>query len=206
MQAGASLTDPDCQAFVYRSGRLRSLELIPGGSTSWATAINAKGEIAGYGDAPAPSPPFPSNAPHAVHAIVWTKSGLDHFGGTSKPVMALGLNDTGSVVGVSESFAFIRTNGVFTSVATSTSPGPNHSVAYGVNNRNQVVGVFLLGGPLIAFSWQSGTTTYLPTPLPPNSTALAINESGLIVGWTRAPGEAQVAVMWDHGAVKPLKP
>ena len=55
----AGLPNPQCRGWVFRGGKMQALGLIPGGVTSWATAIRLNGEIAGYGDAPFPSPPFP---------------------------------------------------------------------------------------------------------------------------------------------------
>jgi probable HAF family extracellular repeat protein len=81
-----------CTAFKSQNGsKLLSLGVAPGGVSSWATGINNNGDVVGYGDVPAPSPPFPPDYRHAIHGFVWTQSGsLTHFGGTSQPTYVWG--------------------------------------------------------------------------------------------------------------------
>lgn len=76
--------------------------------------------------------------------------------------------------------------------------------AYGINGRGQVVG--LCGGQANACMWGSGQLSALPS-LPytyPGSQPLAINDSGVAVGWSYAPDGFDHAVFWRNGVTTDL--
>jgi probable HAF family extracellular repeat protein len=199
----AGLPNPQCRAWVHKGGKMQALGLIPGGVTSWATAIARNGDIAGYGDAPFPSPPFPADYfRHSIDAIRWGANGVvkEHLGGNAMDTKAFDLNPT-ALVGVLASMGFYHDANT-TQLFDPNRPGVNHSVFYGINSRNEVAGVWIAEGVyLIPISWQAGAFTTLPLPsLPPNGEALAINDFGLIVGYAN-----NRALMWENGAFKALK-
>jgi probable HAF family extracellular repeat protein len=77
--------------------------------------------------------------------------------------------------------------------------GGTGSVAYGVNNKKQVVGqADDIGGNNVAFVWENGVMTALPVldgggP----ASAYSINDLGVIVGECKNAGGVSRAVRWD---------
>jgi probable HAF family extracellular repeat protein len=115
-------------------------------------------------------------------------------------VFALGLNESGQVVGFSNlvagraqaAHAFIWQNGKMTDLGEN-----NFSYAYGVNASGQVVGGGNFPG---AFFWQNGTSTSIVKP----GVAYAINNSGQVVG--EFNGSNARAFAWQNGTLTDLGP
>lgn len=139
-----------------------------------ATAINSSGEIVGRAD----------DADNHFQATIWKNGTL------SQPYLrypyesfAEAINDEGDVVGESMNgpmYAFLDRNGIITRLR-----GGNWDWAYGINNKDQVVGVSMhvdQDGSVAAL-WQNGTFKRLPSlPGSRNDEASAINDNGWIVG------------------------
>jgi probable HAF family extracellular repeat protein len=95
-------------------------------------------------------------------------------------------------------------------------PGGSSASAAAVNNRGQVVGtVFIcdivglvcLNGRSRAFVWRAGAFNVLGTLGGVNSFGADINDAGLVVGWSDAPGPAlnqteTQAFVWRGGALE----
>jgi uncharacterized membrane protein len=128
---------------------------------------------------------------------------------------ATGINDAGWIVGAvgqadsnrlsrSISHAVLWRNGVVIELDRAT----DSSWASDINNRGQVVGSVNNR----AFLWQQGALRRLATPAGNNSFAEAINDSGDMVGWTRAGSQDPLtgifppthAVMWHAGVITEL--
>ncbi len=103
------------------------------------------------------------------------------------------INDRGQIVGVSTLsdnatfHAFLWQSGVMTDLGTL--PGDMFSVAFGINNKGQIVGQSCnAGGACRAFIWQNGAMTDLNLLVPPHSKLYLtyggdINDRGWVVGY-----------------------
>jgi probable HAF family extracellular repeat protein len=74
--------------------------------------------------------------------------------------------------------------------------GGTCTFATDLNDRGEVVGIFTLGvGDTIqhAFLWKNGSLTNLPNTIGgKNAAAIALNNSGDVVGWASAPGDQDI--------------
>jgi len=87
--------------------------------------------------------------------------------------------------------------------------GNGLNVAYGINRRGQVVGLGSCGGKGNACLWEAGQLTNLGwldyAVYNAQSQPLAINDSGVAVGWAlAAPDGFDHAVMWRNGVATDL--
>jgi probable HAF family extracellular repeat protein len=166
-------------AFTTANGDLGTL---PGGSWTSAYAINAGGNVAGYGDV----------APGVFRAFVWTPTTgyvvLETFGGANGYAMA--INNAGDVAGSAQLangyvHAFIESDGVLHDLGTLGLS----SYAYGINNSGVVVGYSYTGSDPDphAFLYQNGVLLDLNSLIDPSAgwvltQAYGINDRGEIVG------------------------
>ena len=177
------------------------------GGMSVGHAINASGDVAGAAGS------FPSE-----HAVVCDSSGNLTVlpmpeGATSSRAVA--INDLGQVAGLIEVGGFQEAavwdaDGSITRLGFLPDGGP-FSSAQDINNEGEVVGLANLGSEYRAFHWDRAGAIE-PLALPSGATgsmAMAINDSGLIVGNAHAPAQPTLAVLWEEGvpiALTPLAP
>ncbi len=179
-------------AFVCRDDGMTNLGVL-GGAYSEALKINNNGVAVGYSTVAGSA---------ARHAFVWSgglMSDLGTLGGASS--QARSINDGGSIVGDSDvgsvRHAFVYAGGVMTDLG-SLGGSYLHSFAFGINNNGTIVGYANtssnpnLGNPR-AFSYSDGVMTDLTPFLAKagfngNSSALAINDNGWIVGQAGVTG------------------
>jgi probable HAF family extracellular repeat protein len=201
--------DPAFQILQFRAviwgpnGEMQELPPLPGDSTSAATAINDQGQVVGISGACGVA----VGGVSAAHAVLWENgvpSDIGNLGGTTWNTPTA-INSRGTVVGFSlpasqngtrnyEAFIWTRSGGLH---SLGKLPGDIRSAAFGVNDRNQVVGLSR-GGPfgLRAFVWENGTMTDLNDLTVSGSPYLLyandINNSGQLVGEAFDPdtGEA----------------
>ena len=163
--------------------------MLPGGSQSYATGINASGQVVGCA--------FTSSGNY--YAFLYsngTMTDLGTLGGSYSA--ASGINDSGQVVGAAYTssggpYAFLYSNGTMTDLGTL--PGLPSSVASGINDSGLVVGYAdnfhtSSGHYSYAFLYTNGTMEDLNTLIPLGWTlagATAINDSGQIVGYGTNP-------------------
>jgi probable HAF family extracellular repeat protein len=175
-------------ALLWRKGILTSLGILS------AVDINDRGVIAGSDDASG-----------AFNAVVWNNAQVTALGtlpgDTSSAARA--INRFGQVVGESSGdqgiHAFVWHNGQMIQL-----PGFLESPvrARDINNRGLIVGESatdpdVIGGAVRGILWTDGVPTNLGTlPGQPQSSAAAMNDHGLIVGYSGPGGFEGRAVAW----------
>jgi probable HAF family extracellular repeat protein len=206
----ATLTVNAVAALLVLSGQPAHAQFL-----STVIAINNSGEIAGgqcVDDC------------NAFHATLTSRFGIHYFGTFGGPAsVAFALNDNGAVVGQSDT-GTLDANGVdFVSLAfvadrtsvrsLGTLPGYNHSQAFGINNRGQIVGFSYNFDPVVpsrtvpnfhAFLYHGDTMTDLGTLGGTISVAFGINDGGQIVGRSRTAAGEVHAFLYQHGVMTDL--
>ncbi len=152
----------------------------------YAWAINATGQVAGYGDAPNGM---------SQHGFVWDGTELLHIVPLNYPaggqVWAYGINDLGQAVGYSSNgglsiHAYMWQDGTMTDLGAPAWATVDFSRAEDINNDGWVVG--MAGGvpyDLRGFILHDGIWDEIPTFGGNESRAYAVNDLGDVVGWTR---------------------
>jgi probable HAF family extracellular repeat protein len=162
---------PETHAFLYSGGVMH--DLTPSGGDSYASAINAAGQVVGTWG--------PRGLPGS-HAFLYSDGvmqDLGTLGGSSSA--ATGINASGQIVGRSYAtgdatqIAFLYSGGTMTNLGTF--PGWLSNAATGINDSGQVVGAYYRIGDsdLHPFLYSGGTMYDLNTLL---------DRSG--AGWTLA--------------------
>ena len=114
-----------------------------------------------------------------------------------------GINDAGVTVGYDDTsgpnLSFIRSSsGVFTRLNVG---GSSFTYAGGINNANQVVGIYNISGFTHSFLWQGGVYTNFDVPGAIRTYARGINDSGTIVGdWRDASFVSHAFLRTSNGA------
>jgi probable HAF family extracellular repeat protein len=177
----------ELRAFLWQDGVMSDLG-IP---DSVARAINEHGDIAGYYQV--------SGNDHAF----LRRGGLLFDLGIGR---GYALNERGDVVGESVLGAALWTNS--TRIDLGLLAGASTCWAFGINNRQQVVGGCIVGSTRRAFLWDSGQMQDLGTLGGSYAEAKSINERGQIVGGSTAttiPGQAFLrAFLWERGVMSDL--
>jgi probable HAF family extracellular repeat protein len=172
--------------FIGEDGKMVDLGNPLGGTITWTTGLNNRGEVIGAmtlaGDG-------------GWHPFLWSKGivtdlGLGTLGGDYG--LANAINDAGDVVGVAcsptQCFAILWRDGVTTNLGVIASdPG---SEAYGINSLGQIVGESFGNGIVLGHAWlweNNGPMIDLNTLIPPGSGiqlthSVSINDRGEISG------------------------
>jgi probable HAF family extracellular repeat protein len=166
--------------FIGEDGKMVDLGSL-GGTVSWATGLNNRGEVIGAmtlaGDG-------------GWHPFLWSHGVLTDLGTLGADCgNATAINDAGEVVGIACSpttfFATIWRNGVLTNLGTIA--GDTCSESYDINSQGQVVGESAdCGGPNLGHAWlweNGGPMIDLNTLIPPGSGirlthSVSINDRG----------------------------
>jgi len=182
---------------VMWEGTTMTILNTQGGVTSVANSINNAGQVLGHSY---------NNATgyNTRHAFIWQSgvtTDLGTLGGNYS--YDADINEAGQVVGSSatatgEEHAFLWQGGAMTDLGTL---GGSFSHAVSINEAGQVVGSSATAaGEEHAFLWQDGVMTDLGT-LGGMSRAQAINNTGLIAGYSYLNGSVWHAVVWETPAM-----
>src|ERR1700678_447108 len=206
-----------CLPFFWRNGHMYALPTL-GGNNGQASAINNRGQVAGYaenGTADSTCPPGTENFMIDL-PVLWDKGKAQALPtiGSDPDGVAFGINNQGQAVGYSgtctaANYAVVWDNGTATPLQDLGDPG---AIAYAINSHGQVVGqaVNSNGTPLAAL-WQDNTVTSLGGLLPGDgaSFATSINNHAQAVGssfnsnngasWSRG-------LIWQNGVTIDLNP
>jgi probable HAF family extracellular repeat protein len=165
----------------------------------------------------------------ALHALLWEDGSIQDLGGFSSwGTTAAGINDAGTVVGVTyvepQTGAFLSNPYIYTKdgglidIATSDCPAGWDALGGGsaINNNNQVVGfvgcinIHTLQAPTVPGVWDATQGWQdLNTLIPPDSGwtlygAYALNDQGEIVGYGKNPdGQTHAFLLSPADSLKP---
>jgi probable HAF family extracellular repeat protein len=205
--AGSSYTSSgDIHAFLYSAGVMHDLGLAPWNwnEDSYATAINASGQVAGAAG---------GRAFLYSDGVMHDLGVLGGYSGFYSPTSSgAAINDAGEVVGYSQTdsgviHAFLYSGGVMHDLG---SPGGLESYALGVNNAGQVVGYVVSEGSVTTgmvytgFVYSNGVMSYLDSLGGYSTTAFAINDAGQVVGWSSTSSDKYHAFLYSDGVMHDL--
>jgi probable HAF family extracellular repeat protein len=205
--------DPACPApqlfqfkpVIWENGQVQELPTYPGDLDGIAFGINANGDVAGASGACTAFNQDSLVNLQPLHALLWqtgTVTDLGNLGGTGhgNGIEAYAINRRDQVIGYSDlpgdttfhSFLWTKETGM---KDLGTLPGDAASLALGVNDAGEVVGLSLDASfnPR-AYLWENGVMTDLNTLLNTNAlipggsplflaSACSINSSGVITGF-----------------------
>ena len=211
---GTSACPYEC-AVIWHDGTPTVLQ-TPAGMGSGAAAINNAGQVAGW--------VFPDSSIQYT-AVVWNNGTPTLLPAPAPQYIysyAFSINDAGQVAGyVSESGDVHNEAAVWnglTPMILGGVPDCTNGVALGINGNGLVVGYLGCGKDKVAEPavWHGTTATLLPIPIKPTiggpgGKALAVNDSGLIVGASNNAGGNNTptninATAWANGVVTDLGP
>lgn len=212
------------QAYIWAFGRMRPLGILPGGTFSWAAAINDLGVVTGTADGPGQIVSIYGESPidcsDLIQPFIWTQQrhmqGLGTAGPASDdaslvdngcpfPFYAAAINDRSQVVGytgfLTNDFQWVL---LWTSAGGVSIFGSSWQYTFGngISNTGEIVGAngHSVGG--YATYWKDGTPAEL-AGLPGisefgGSAANGVNDLGQIVGWSTDfdASSTLVAVTW----------
>jgi probable HAF family extracellular repeat protein len=212
-----SLTlSPDASVYHgmrYANGVTTDLGTL-GGANSYATAINAAGQIVGRSQ----------TAAGVTHSYVWTPGATDGVatnpqmkdlfptGGSSQ---ANAINASGQIAGVTavagpgmqvNDRAYLYTNGTIKQLPLPTTGNYSLSYAYGMNDAGKVVGEVYTNQAATgrAFLYNGATSVELGDLGGGSSTALAINNHDKVVGYSANLDGFDRAFVYSSGAMTDL--
>ena len=196
----AGPNDGQYHAFVWSSSSgTRELDALYSGAGSCAWAINSWGQVAGAS----------LTVDGDIRGVVWDGIGgiqeVGTLGGDYSEAFA--INDDGHVVGRAGFFGVEAPSQAFIWDSTSgirpMGPlyGPSGSTAYGINGAGCSAGAFRTGGGIHAFRWtETAGMEDLGGPAGQFGDwgeATDINDSGLVVGWSKLSDVDFRALLWD---------
>ena len=180
---------------------LTAIGILPTGSTSNAAAINDAGQVVGSAD-------MPSIYGDGTIAVLYSGGKFTNLGAANNgaaPAIANAISSNGYIAGANGySHAFRYFNGNLLDLG-SLSTVISTSEGRGVNSSGVVVGDTEVNTNIHAFMDNGSIMTDLGTLTGSgNSFALAINDSGQIVGYSSANGGGQHAFLWQSGVMSDL--
>ena len=186
--AGLSTSSQNSRGFFWDGGTMTNVGALAGGNApSFAFDINDAGQVVGrtnFG---------------IGQAFVWESgvmTGLADLPGGLVGSAANAINGAGHIAGWSEAAtgkrATLWSNGTVTDLGDLPG-GSDQSLAFGINNNGDIVGTGNSASGTNGFVWSNGTMTSIGSLLPNTASgALAINDSGIVVG-----SSVQKAITWD---------
>ena len=191
-----------CVPFFWKKGHMSALPTV-GGNNGQASAINNRGEVAGYSETANTDPTCPPSP--ITLAVLWEKGkalALPTVGSDPDGV-AFGINDQGEVVGYSGN-CLAATHAVMwknnTAIVLQDLGGTRSNIAYVINNRGQIAGKVRSADDthyVVALWQEDGTlTTHEPLPGDLDAFATGINTRGQVVG-----NDFDSNFNWSHGFI-----
>lgn len=205
---------PQNRGVLWRNGEIIDLGVLPeGGYDSLASAVNSRGQVAGFALNTVPDPFSIVGYPGQTRAFLWQDGVMQDLGTLGGPDAIAGLiNDRGDVAGISYPpidpaigtpvvHPFLWRNGKMIDVG---SLGGTDSEPTGLNQNGEIVGFSSLSGDAMThpFLWKNGQLKDLGTLGGNNGTTNWINDRGEIAGKADLPGPAPQdhdAVLWREG-------
>ena len=183
-------------AVLWTYSGIQDLGTLPGGTQSWADAINASVQVVGASNSATTSP----------NAFLWSKDrGMQNLGVLPRGYYseAFGINNLGQVVGMSNTiagnwhaFSWSKSAGI-KDLGTLDTGKSTSATANAVNDSGQIVGTSSCGSSCVhAVLWSSSGMQDLGIlPTSSASGANSINNKGQVVGesghafiWTQTAG------------------
>jgi probable HAF family extracellular repeat protein len=197
-----------CLPFLWQNGVMSALPTV-GGNNGQASAINNKGQVAGYAENGAVDSTCPSGTTNnrVDLPVVWDKGKAQALPtiGSDPDGVAFGINNQGQAVGYSgtctaANYAVVWDNGIATALPDL---GDQGAIAFAINSHGQIVGQAVNSdGTALAALWQNNSVKNLGGLLPGDvaSFATSINSWGQAVGssfnssnsWSRG-------LIWQNG-------
>jgi probable HAF family extracellular repeat protein len=185
----AQIRSGEYHAFLWRSGKMIDLGVLPGYPQSIASGINNRGEIVGQcsGDETG----YRDN----MCAFIWKNGQMSAVGGRQQPSSAYDINELGQIVGQRWTQPNLLPGFVYSlsrMTALPTLPGGLEACGMGINDSGAVAGYSTATGwwENHAVVWQNGRITNLAA----DAVANDINNNGVVVGQYRGR-----AAMWVNG-------
>jgi probable HAF family extracellular repeat protein len=195
--AGQVLINGGTQVSVW--GRIEGTQnMVMSGANSRGVAINNTGEVAGAAD--------PSQA-SLLQGFVWHAAGGSQWLGSlgSGYSIATGLNDTGSVVGLSftannqqHAFLWQAESGMHDLTPGVTTAGG--ATAMAINSTGEVVGYFFPNGSVNTLGFVWTTAAGLQDLGPAGTLALGIDDAGNVIGQMPVASGYRHAFSWTQVA------
>ncbi len=200
-----------CRPFLWENGHMTALPTL-GGNNGQASAINKRGQVAGFaenGMVDSTCPPGITNNRIAL-PVLWEKGKVQPLPtvGSDPDGIAYGVNNQGQATGYSGTCTFpnavLWENGTVTQLPDLGTPG---ALGNAINDQGQIVGQGVTAdGTVVGALWQNNTATSLGL-LPGDVTSLAegINNHGQIVGSnTDSSGNWSHAFIWQNNTMTDL--
>jgi probable HAF family extracellular repeat protein len=193
-----------CLPFVWKNGVMTALPTV-GGVNGQASAINNKGQVAGYAENGMVDSTCMQGPNNRVDLpVMWTKGiaqPLPPFGKDPDGV-AYGINNLGQTVGYSGTCIAVNSAVMWQNNMVTQLPGLGilPAIAYEINDRGQIVGQGVTtDGVALATLWENNTVTALGGGELPegdvSSFATSINNRGEAVGSSLNSDYSS----WSHG-------
>jgi probable HAF family extracellular repeat protein len=186
------------QAFLYSNGQLTYLGTL-GGDKSYATAINAGGQVTGESNT--------ATSNGVLHAFLYSNGVMAELRGLGASV-GNAINASGQVAGyrtmaTKVTHAFLSKGTSWVDLGTL---GGDNSSAIALNDGGQVVGQSQTGpaGYFHAFLYSNGVMTDLGTLGGDSSGPTAVNESGQVTGYADTAGPGYHAFISDGTSMTDL--
>jgi len=194
-----------CLPFLWKDGVMTALPTL-GGVNGQASAINNKGQVAGYAENGLVDPTCPQGDPNnrIDLPVMWTKGNAQPLPtlGIDPDGVAYGINNLGQSVGYSGTCVAVNAAVMWQNNVATPLPGLGitPAIAYEINDRGQIVGQGVTSeGVALATLWENNSVTALGGgQLPAGdvaSFATSINNRGQAVGSSFNSDQAS----WSHG-------
>ena len=202
-----------CRPFLWQNGHMRALPTL-GGNNGQASAINNRGQIAGFaenGIVDSTCPPGTTN--NRIILPVWWEKAEAHplpTVGSDPDGVAFGINNQGQATGYSGTCtlpnAVLWENGTATQLPDLGVPG---ALGNGINDQGQIIGQVVSADGTTAYAalWQNPQAITSLGTLPGDASSLGegINNQGQAVGSTTdSSGDWSHAFIYQNGVMTDL--